>query len=122
MTGFSVVVNGARQCKTAPGRPAGRVDHRGYRRQRRQHRARRGKASSPLITAALRSQARGVKIKSDERRSGGGAMSEGRDFPSKAEMRALIDNAPPANCAGSLGRTSICIYHSIRLYFHYFRS
>ena len=38
--------------------------------------------------------ARGVKIKSDDRRSAAGPLREGRDFPSKAEIRALIDNAP----------------------------
>lgn len=38
--------------------------------------------------------ARGVKIKSDDRRNAVGPLREGRDFPSKAEIRALIDNAP----------------------------
>lgn len=38
--------------------------------------------------------ARGVKIKSDDRRKASGPLQEGRDFPSKAEIRQFIDNAP----------------------------
>jgi integrase len=37
--------------------------------------------------------ARGVKIKSDDRHSAG-LLKEGRDFPSKAEIKQLIDGAP----------------------------
>jgi integrase len=36
--------------------------------------------------------ARGVKIKADDRRAG--PLREGRDFPSKAEIRQIIDNVP----------------------------
>ncbi len=38
--------------------------------------------------------ARGVKIKSDDRQNASGPLKEGRDFPSKAEIRQLIDKAP----------------------------
>ena len=38
--------------------------------------------------------ARGVKIKNDGRREASGPLREGIDFPSKAELRLLIDNAP----------------------------
>jgi integrase len=37
--------------------------------------------------------ARGVKIKSDDRRNASGPLREGQDFPSKAEIRELIDKA-----------------------------
>jgi integrase len=38
--------------------------------------------------------ARGVKIKGDDRRKSAGQLREGRDFPSKAEIRLLIDRVP----------------------------
>jgi integrase len=38
--------------------------------------------------------ARGVKIKSDDRRKATAQLEEGRDFPSKAALRLLIDNVP----------------------------
>lgn len=38
--------------------------------------------------------ARGFKVKGDDRRKGPGQLREGRDFPSKAEIRSLIDHAP----------------------------
>jgi integrase len=38
--------------------------------------------------------ARGVKIKSDDRHRAVGQLKEGRDFPSKAELKLLIDRAP----------------------------
>jgi integrase len=38
--------------------------------------------------------ARGVKIKSDDRRKAIGQLKEGRDFPSRAELRLLLDNVP----------------------------
>ncbi len=37
--------------------------------------------------------ARGVKIKSDDRRNATGPLREGQAFPSKAEIRELIDKA-----------------------------
>ena len=38
--------------------------------------------------------ARGVKVKGDDRRKASGPLREGRDFPSKAEIRNLIEHAP----------------------------
>jgi integrase len=38
--------------------------------------------------------ARGVKVKGDDRRRASGPLREGRDFPSKAEIRNLIEHAP----------------------------
>lgn len=38
--------------------------------------------------------ARGVKIKSDDRRRAATQLKEGKDFPSKAELKLLIDRAP----------------------------
>jgi integrase len=38
--------------------------------------------------------ARGVKVKADDRRAASGPLREGRDFPSKAEIRQIIDNVP----------------------------
>jgi integrase len=38
--------------------------------------------------------ARSVKVKSDDRQRATGQLKEGRDFPSKAEIRLLIENAP----------------------------
>jgi integrase len=38
--------------------------------------------------------ARGVKVKDDARRRSTGQLKEGRDFPSRAELRLLIDVAP----------------------------
>jgi integrase len=38
--------------------------------------------------------ARGVNVKGDDRRKGSGQLREARDFPSKAEIRSLIDRAP----------------------------
>jgi integrase len=38
--------------------------------------------------------ARGVRIKGEDRR-GAGRLKEGQDFPTKAEIRQLIDQAPP---------------------------
>jgi integrase len=37
--------------------------------------------------------ARGIKLKAEDRR-GAGRLKEGRDFPTKAEIKALIDKAP----------------------------
>lgn len=36
--------------------------------------------------------ARGVKIKSDDRQRSAGSLKEGRDYPSKAEIRLLLEN------------------------------
>ena len=38
--------------------------------------------------------ARGVKVKNDDRRNASAPLGEGRDFPSKAEIRGLLDRAP----------------------------
>ena len=36
----------------------------------------------------------GVKVRSDDRHKAGGPLKSGRDFPSKAELKLLIDRAP----------------------------
>ncbi len=38
--------------------------------------------------------ARAVKVKADDRQNSGGPLQEGVDYPSKAEIRTLLDNAP----------------------------
>ena len=38
--------------------------------------------------------ARGVRIKSDDRQRAAGSLKEGRDFPSKAEIRLLLEHVP----------------------------
>ena len=38
--------------------------------------------------------ARGVKIKNDDRHKASGPLKAGRDFPTKAELKQLIDRAP----------------------------
>ena len=38
--------------------------------------------------------ARGVRLKSSEQRTPGGPLREGVDYPSKTELRRLIDAAP----------------------------
>lgn len=37
----------------------------------------------------------GVNVRSDDRQKASGPLKAGRDFPSKEELRRLIDNAPP---------------------------
>ena len=42
----------------------------------------------------VQNAALGVKVRSDDRHKAGGPLKSGRDFPSKAELKLLIDRAP----------------------------